>query len=298
MAAFITKQLEKLGKTDEDVEVWAKDNGYGTLLPNNLELVRQIYLDAHDVELEYPDLEMRGRRVLVTEIPNEEWVILRVFMHKIARTTTYPMCPEEGCYSKVANGDCTNKKDPHGYVAEPVQGIRHYYKAGDESGSVYIIVPAKYAMNGYVFEHMWCDVKGIWNEKLEGFFSNLILPVNGDEPQSGSVIVPKPISTSKAEEEEEETSVNLPKGLDVTMFATKSKPKEEQALTDEEVKFRAELANFQQIIPFFSGHLVSQFDTFIQSNKIQTPIDKLVEATPNCHFEGEGEQRRIIYKEP
>lgn len=295
MSAIIRKELEKLEKTDADVIQWAKEHGYGEFLPDNIKLVRQIYLDAHDVVLEFPDLEMRGTKVSVKDIPAEEWVIIRAYMFKIARKTTYPMCPEEGCYSRVKNSECQAREDKsHGYVAEPVKGIRHYYMAGDGKDNVYVIVPAKYAMNGYDFEGMWCDIKGIWNSTLDGFFANLILQVNGEDAQTGEVIKPETLEIDEAEPEE---AIEVPKGVDVSMFASKPKPKEETAATDEkDIVYQAELKNFAQIIPFFSGHLVAQFDEYMNKNNIKSSIEDLVKDTAGCSFEGEGDARKIIFK--
>jgi len=296
MSAYIKKRMEKLKVTDDDIVKWADANGYGSLLPGNIGMVRELYIDANDdEELEFVDLEMRGKRVLVKEIPMEEWVILRVFMFKIARTTTYPMCPEIGCYAKVANAECQNKKDPHGYVSEPTKGIRQYYRAGDggpQGDSVYVIVPAKYVMNGYNFEGIWCDVKGIWNPTLEGFFANTILPINGDDVKQGEIMTPEPMSTTSTEEGEE--VISLPKGLDYSAFTKKTPtaegPPEDEALA----RFKSELMQFMQIIPFFGGYTLDQFSGFITSNDIITPLEKLIEATPGCSLDG----NKVIYVKP
>jgi hypothetical protein len=304
MSDYIKKRMAKLKVTDEGIIKWANANGYDSLLPGNIGMVRQIYIDAHDEEeLEFPDLEMRGKRVTVAGIPSEEWVILRVFMFKIARTTTYPMCPEDGCYARVSNSECQARGDKsHGYVADPTKGIRQYYFAGDggeEGEGTYVIVPAKYAMKGYNFEKQWCDVKGIWNDTLEGFFANLIMPLSKEEMEKGGIDTPTP--TSKPEVEEGDEIVELPKGLDLTAFTKKPLAEEKaeaEPVSEADAVFQAELKNFQQIIPFFPNYLLSQFDTFIESNDIKTPIAELVKATPGCRIEGEGEAAKVIYEKP
>jgi hypothetical protein len=297
MSDYIIKRMEKLQVTDEDIVQWANANGYGSLLPDNLAMVRQIYIDANDDdELEFPDLEMRGKRVAVKDIPPEEWVIIRVFMFKIARTTGYPMCPEDKCYARVSDSTCQAREEKsHGYVAEAAKGVRHYYLAGDAGEGaerVYVIVPAKYAMNDFDFEYQWCDVKGIWNDTLEGFFANTIIKLSDEELARSGVQIPVVEERPDAEDETEEV-VELPKGLDLSAFAKKpTESKAPEVLVDEDqARLKAELANFLQIIPFFSGYALSAFDEFIHSNDIKTPIEELIEQTPGCSLVGD----KVIY---
>jgi len=300
MSDYIQKKLKKLKATDDDVVKWANVNGYGNLLPGNIALVKQIYVDEHDdEELEFPDLEMRGERVLVREIPSEKWVIIRVFMFKIVRTTSYPMCPEKGCYSRVKESYCQAPEDKsHGYVAEAAKGLRDYYLAGDggtDGERVYVIVPAKYAMNGYNFEKQWCDVKGIWNAQLEGFFASAILPIGKEELERGGIATP----VSELVRDDDEEIAEIPRGLDLSAFAEKPTEKVEKVSVDESTaRFRSELAQFQQIIPFFNGYYLHQFNEFITGNDITTPLKKLIEETPGCRIEGEGSDAKVFYTKP
>jgi len=303
MSSYIQKKMEKLKVTDEDIIRWAKENGYASLL-GNIGLIRQIYIDAEDdEELEFPDLEMHGTRVSVKDIPLEEWVVLRIFMFKIARTTIYNMCPETNCYARVSNSECQAREEKsHGYVTEPVKGIRHYYRAGDggEDGkSIFVIVPAKYAMNEYNFEHQWCDVKGIWNDSLEGFYANLILPISEEELEKGGIDAPIPPSRPEVEEGEV-IADTLPKGLDYSAFSKKPAEEPKEDISEADSLLKSELVQFAQIIPFFGkgNYGLSDFDDFMESNKIQTPLIKLIEGTPGCSIKGDGPTAKVFYEKP
>jgi hypothetical protein len=302
MSDYIQKRMKKLKVNDEDIVKWANANGYASLLPGNIAMVRQIYIDAHDdEELEYPDLEMRGKRVAVKDIPLEEWVIIRVFMFKIARTTKYSMCPEPGCYARVQDSECKAREEKsHGYVAEPTVGIRHYYLAGDgdkDGKSTYVIVPAKYAMNGYNFEKSWCDVKGVWNDQLEGFYANVIMPLSEEELKRTGVAIPEISSEASSEEEE---VAEIPTNLDLSAFTKKKEEASTAPVDEDKARYEAELKNFLQIIPFFGAgnYTIADFDDFITSNEIKTPLTKLIENTPGCRVEGEGRNAKVFYTKP
>jgi hypothetical protein len=302
MSILVDKKLEALKTTEEEVFKWAKENGYGQLLPGNPTLVKQIWLDAHDEPIEFPELGMRGRRVTVSNMPTdgEEWVVMRLYMAKIAKTVKYPMCPEPGCYAKVKDNKCT-AKNPHGFVDEASEGFRQYYAAGDgsENKTIFVIVPAKYAMKSINFEKMWCDVKGIFNEQLGGLYADLILPISDEsapihvteaaQPKRKVVVPPL---------EEGEQEVELPKGVDVSSFAQKPKEEPKKQVSDEDTRKQSEQKQFQQIVPFFSGHLLLQFQDFVEHNKIKTPIEELIKLTPGCRIEGEGKDAKVFYDTP